>query len=407
MKKSFILLIFVVLLSACSANKEVTLNYNRDLILALGGNSYATLSDAERYRAAEYLFRKGDFENARAFYEDILTYNPSVVALKYRLAQIYRTMDSVRFSEKNEKGQTTYYKRQGKELSVAVMAEIYDHDPWFYPIHGELMLEEIQNKNAEKAKALYDSAQVINKFFAISDYRTAFVTLGQEDNTNRFEEAASLLKSGRQTYSDLYDAYKNLGNIFSVQNKDTASYTQLSKAVLTRSEAVDLFDAYAQLAHVCEKLYFEKNEERYKDEAMLNAAISMQYFPGYLPAAKVISKLQLLNITQDSANPDSNYALVEAAMSHVADLDIPVKDRIKFGSGYTPIIPKSILREELKTQKISSEPKKDRSLMIAGGIGAGAGVIFIVLAILGNGEKADKPTPGNGFGNPPGFPTPP
>ncbi|HNI10763.1 MAG TPA: tetratricopeptide repeat protein, partial [bacterium] len=163
MRKNFYTMLMATLttmsgLISCGTTRNSMLQDNPELIIALGGSSYTQLSDADKYDAAEYLVRKGQYENARVIFEDIITHNPGVVAVKYKLAQLYLKLDSVTFAEKTPKGDTYYFTKNGAELGEAVLREIYEKDPWFLPAYSELMMLEAKRQNYDGVKAIYEKA---------------------------------------------------------------------------------------------------------------------------------------------------------------------------------------------------------------------------------------------------------
>ncbi|HNF86873.1 MAG TPA: hypothetical protein PLC94_09655, partial [bacterium] len=73
MRKNFYTMLMATLttmsgLISCGTTRNSMLQDNPELIIALGGSSYTQLSDADKYDAAEYLVRKGQYENARVIF---------------------------------------------------------------------------------------------------------------------------------------------------------------------------------------------------------------------------------------------------------------------------------------------------------------------------------------------------
>ena len=93
----FLLAFILGYLVSCGSTSETLIKEDTDLIMALGGAEYASLTDAEKYDAAEYLMRKNDVETARAIYEDVVTHNRQAVTVKYKLAMIYLDKDQIEF----------------------------------------------------------------------------------------------------------------------------------------------------------------------------------------------------------------------------------------------------------------------------------------------------------------------
>ncbi len=384
----------VVALS-CGHTEEVLLHEDTDLIVALGGAEYVNSTASEKYEAAEYLMRKGRMDNARAIYEDILTYDPRVVGIKYKLAMIYLKMDVVHFARRNAKGKKEYFEKNGKELGEAVLHEILDRDPWFLPVYSQLMILEADKKNLAEVKQLYEKAKALEDDFATSDYRVGFITLSNESNSSRFEEGKAYLQKGQKTYRDLYTSYKNLGGIQRVQHQDTLAIASFLKALENKSEAVDLFNVYYELANLNDSLYKEHKDAGSKQLALQYACASLQYFPGYTPSMKIIQKLA--NVGADSAGGG------QTAVNDYCKTIIQAKDQIKVSDSTDSVIPKSLLLEELKSKQSGSTHRKGSMtpLYVGGGILVGAGGVVFLLSTVAGGKSSTS-----SFGAPPGFPPP-
>ncbi|MCK6544061.1 hypothetical protein L6Q79_15415 [bacterium] len=409
MRKNFYTMLMAALttmsgLISCGTTRTSMLQDNPELIIALGGSSYTQLSDADKYDAAEYLVRKGQYENARVIFEDIITHNPGVVAVKYKLAQLYLKLDSVTFAEKTPKGDTYYFTKSGPELGEAVLREIYEKDPWFLPAYSELMMLEAKRQNYDGVKAIYEKAITKHKDFSTSDYRVGFLTMGNPDLADRFSEGMRMMEKGKKTYTDLYESYKSLGNIFNVQHKDTVAYNQLIRAISYRTEAIDIFSPYYHLADVCETLYQIKKEEHYKTMALQYACASLHYFPGYEPSVNVIRRLT--GVAKDTS-ADFSKTYRAAAEAFCAGSTLPADDSVTIASGYTTVIPHSYLTEEMEAKQADIKAREikrsRRPLLIAGGIAGGALAVLLLLSLVGGGGGSSSGPLGGG---PPDFPTP-
>lgn len=325
----------------CGSSKE-TFSFNDPELEALfQGSDYKSLSDAARYSIGMYYLKHNDSSNGRAVLEDIITYNPRIPAIKFQLAKIYLTMESVRFNAKNEEGDTGEIVRNGREIGESVLREIIEEDPAYYPAYSELMMLAVANQDTATFSSLYTVASAGEKSYLGSDYRIGYLTLLDQENENRFEEAENYFVSARKTYAELYDSYKNLGDIQRVQFQDTLAYKSYKKAIEYQSEAVDLFMVYHNLADVCMKIYTVQKDERYRTEALEYACRSLTRFPGYAPSLSIIRALGGV-----SSRADSSKAPVEYAASfhtycegQYADMKIPVM------AGNSSVIPRSVFRE--------------------------------------------------------------
>lgn len=394
------------LLASCGSSGEALIKEDTDLIEALGGAEYAMLTDAERYDAAEYLMRKGDAETARAIYEDIVTHNRRAVTVKYKLAMIYLGKDRIEFLKKTEKGKVEKFYLNGKELGEKVLLEIAEQDPWYLPVYSQLMILEAGKGNIEGVKKWYDKARALDDDYATSDYRVAVLTM---TNTSNVDEGKQLLIKGQKSFSDLYQSYKNLGNIQKVQHQDTLALETLDKAAHTKLEAVDLFSIYYDMAYISARLYKARNDEKYKTQAIMYGCISVQYFPHYKPALTLVKELAGIEVPgSDSAAvvTETMLSAYQTAVSEYAKNIIPEKNRIQMSTSEETVIPESILidqwaekQKELSKKKPGSSSNK-AALYIGGGIVLGAGAAVAGITLIGG--KSTK----SSFGNPPTFPTP-
>lgn len=395
----FLAVFSLTFIISCGASSEKLIKEDTDLIVALGGAEYASLTDAEKYDAAEYLMRKGDVETARAIYEDIVTHNRRAVTVKYKLAVIYLKSDQVEFLKKDEKGRIVKFTLNGKELGEKVLREIAEQEPWYLPVYSQLMIVEAGHGNIEAVKQWYDKASVLNQDYATSDYRGAVLTMS---DASKIDEGKQLLIKGHASFSDLYESYKNLGNIQKVQHQDTIALATLGKAANTKTEAVDLFSIYYNMASVSARIYKARNDEHYKTQAILYGCMSAQHFPLYKPALMLVKDLAGLEVTGDSSGV--TLAAYQAAVSEYAKTVIPEKDQIQMSASEETAIPESLLIDEwAERQKKSAGQKpgsKKSALYIGGGIIVGAGAAVVGLSMVGG--KSTK----SSFGNPPAFPIP-
>ena len=390
-----------VLLSGCSSG-PILLKESEDLVVALGGNAYAELSDAERYDAAEYLRRKGDIETARHIFEDIVTHNPRLVAAKFKLAMIYQQMGQVTFYKLDEKGKMTSYETSGSDLSVAVLKEIAEQDPWYLPVYSQFMILEAAKQNEDGVKEWFEKAKEKDKDYKTSDYQVGVLTIQDEANPNRYEEGHALLIKGQKSYRDLYESYKNLGNIQKVQHQDSLALLQLLEAAKKKTEAVDLFSVYFDIATVSERMYKLRNDEKYKDQSLHYAALAMERFPGHGPAVKLIAQLAGISAQPDSGG-DSLKGLTVAVNAYRESILKP-EERIPVSLGSTTVIPPSILMDQYQKDQEEQVAREDRGkkypIYIAAGIIVGTGISMAILSLTGSKSKKGS------FGAPPVFPTP-
>ncbi len=397
MKKiNFVILIIPFFLLSCGSSSEMVIKEDTDLIMALGGAEYAALSDSERYEAAEYLMRKGDTEMARAIYEDIVTHNRQVVAIKYKLAMMYLKMDQVDFLRKNPKGKVEKFTLNGKDLGEKVLNEIAEQNPWYLPVYSQLMILEAERGNTDGVNKWYDKAKELSSDYETSDFRVAVLTMS---DPSRAEEGKQLLIKGQKSFADLYQSYKNLGGIQKVQRQDTMAIETLSKAAKTKTEAVDLFAVYYDMATVSAHLYHTRKDDHYKTQAIQYGCMSAQYFPMYKPALTLVA--ELAGLPSDSAAGLAGY---QTAVNELSKSVIPEKEQITLSNSQETVIPESIMIDEWAAKQKETAKKKPGSnktaLYIGGGIVAGAGVAVIGLSLTGG--KTTKTS----FGTPPAFPTP-
>ena len=400
MKTINLLLVGVILgcLTSCGSTGEALIKEDTDLIMALGGAEYASLTDAEKYDAAEYLMRKSEVELTRAIYEDIVTHNRQAVAVKYKLAMIYLNKGQVEFLKKDEKGKIVKYSLNGKELGEKVLNEIAEQNPWYLPVYSQLMILEAGRGNIEGVKKWYDAAKNLNDDYATSDYRVAVLTLSDPAG---LEEGKRLLVKGHKSFTDLYESYKNLGGIQKVQHQDTIAIETFAKAVKTKTEAVDLFSVYYDMAAISSRLYKTRNDENYKTQAIQYGCMSVMHFPMYKPALMLVTELAGLQVTSDSISSLTPY---QFTVSEYAKTVIPEKEQIPMSASLETVIPESLLIDEWAERQKETVKKKPGSnkaaLYIGGGIVVGAGAAVVGLSLIGG--KTTKST----FGNPPAFPTP-
>lgn len=400
MKTINLLLVGVILgcLTSCGSTGEALIKEDTDLIMALGGAEYASLTDAEKYDAAEYLMRKNEVELARAIYEDIVTHNRQAVAVKYKLAMIYLKKDQVEFLKRNEKGDVVKFTLTGKDLGEKVLNEIAEQNPWYLPVYSRLMILEAERGNIEGVKKWYEAAKNLNEDYATSDYRVAVLTLSDPAG---LEEGKRLLAKGHKSFSDLYESYKNLGGIQKVQHQDTVAIETFTKATKARTEAVDLFSVYYDMAAISARLFKARKEDHFKTQAIQYGCMSALHFPMYKPALMLVTELAELAVTTDST---SSLAPYQIAVNEYAKTVIPEKEQIQVSTGTETVIPESLLIDEWAAKQKENVKKKPGSnktaLYIGGGIVVGAGAAVVGLSMIGG--KTTK----SSFGAPPAFPTP-
>lgn len=400
MKKIYALAItlFSAYLISCGSTSESLIKEDTDLIMALGGAEYASLTDAEKYDAAEYLMRKNDVELARAIFEDIVTHNRMAVTVKYKLAMIYLKKDQVEFLRKNEKGDIEKYTLNGIDLGEKVLNEIAEQNPWYLPVYSQLMILEAGRGNIEGVTKWYEAAKNLNDDYATSDYRVAVLTLSDPAG---LEEGKRLLDKGHLSFADLYESYKNLGGIQKVQHHDTIAIETFAKAAKAKTEAVDLFRVYYDMAAIAARLYKARNDENYKTQAIQYGCMSAQLFPMYKPSLMLVSELAGLQVVADSAAPLAAY---QTAVNEYGKTVIPEKDQIQMSASTETVIPESLLIDEWAERQKETVKKKPgtnkTALYIGGGIVVGAGAAVVGLSMIGG--KTTK----SSFGAPPAFPTP-
>ena len=394
----FLLAFILGYLVSCGSTSETLIKEDTDLIMALGGAEYASLTDAEKYDAAEYLMRKNDVETARAIYEDVVTHNRQAVTVKYKLAMIYMDKDQIEFLKKDEKGRIVKFSLNGKELGEKVLREIAEQNPWYLPVYSQLMILEAGRGNIEGVKKWYDTAKNLSEDYATSDYRVAVLPLSDPAG---LEEGKRLLAKGHKSFSDLYESYKSLGGIQKVQHQDTIAIETFTKAAKAKTEAVDLFSVYYDMAAISARLYKARNDDHFKTQAILYACMSAQLFPMHKPSLMLVAELAGLQVVSDSAAPLAAY---QTAVGEYAKTSIPEKDQIQMSASNETVIPESILMDEWVLKQKDTSKKKPGSnktaLYIGGGIVAGAGAAVLGLSMIGG--KSTK----SSFGAPPAFPTP-
>jgi len=331
----------VVYTISCGSSKQVISNEDRELALLLGTTDYASLTSTDKYDLGEYLMRRGSTDKGRQVFEDVLTHNPKMTFLKYKLALIYLDKDTVRFTTRDEKGNVSSIIKNGHELGEAVLKEIAEEDPSFLPVYTELILLMISHKDTAGAGSLYDKAMTLDKNFSAADYRVGIVAMKSTTNANALVDAQSYFSKAQQTYHDLFESYKNLANIQKVQNQDSVAYKSYLKSLEYRCEAGDLYSAYFEFADVCSELYGQRKEDRYKDSALVYACRSLNCFPSYTPSLILIHELTGPRTAADSLlDPLKLEAPANAYCSSIGESKIT-----STSGGKESVIPKSILTE--------------------------------------------------------------
>lgn len=391
--------ISLIFLISCGSTGGSLIKDDQGLLLALGDAEYASLTDAEKYDAADFLIRSGDLVSARSMYEDIVTHNRKAVTVKFKLAMMYLDSEQVGFLKKDEKGRLVTFSLNGRELGEKVLREIAEQNPWYLPVYSQLMILEAGRGSVSGVKQWYEKARALNPDYATSDYRVAVLTMS---DSSRVEEGKKLLIKGQATYADLYQSYKKLGTIQKVQHLDTIAIETLGKAARTKTEAVDLFSTYYDMAIVSARLYKQKNDENYKTQAIQYGCMSVMYFPKYKPALLLVKDLAGLQVPGDSAN--ISLEAYQATVGEYAKTLIPENEQIQMSTSEETVIPESLLLDEWAARQKHAGKKKPGSnndaLLIGGGIVVGAGAIAVALTM--GGGKSTK----NSFGTPPAFPAP-
>ncbi len=279
------------LMYACGSSKNAA-NEDPGLLALLGDKDYTSLSSADRYEIAQYLARRGNISRARMIYEDIIAQTPSAIGVKYKLAMIYLGMDTVYFTKmdkKNKPVETTM--RIGTEVAGELFEEIKAQDPDFLPINSTMMIQAMMQEDTAQLRSVYRHAKDKDPTYSLGDYRIGYLSVWDLSNANRFTEGIEGIRKAQTTFKDLYEAYKQLGNIQKVQGMDTLAYASYQKALKYRTEAYDLFDLYYELADVCYEIYRNREVEKYKQEALDYACKSLNYFEGYKPSVVLIRSL--------------------------------------------------------------------------------------------------------------------
>ncbi len=390
--------VFLVL-TACGSSTRSFLAEDEELRQMFNTDEYVSMSDYERYRVAEYLMSKGQVDEARKIYEDIVTYNPGVSAIKYKLAMIYLGRDSVSFGSFDEKGRVLQFSRSGKDLGEAVLQEIRSESPGFLPVYSQLMVLNVGRRDSGTVRELFTTARELDKDFNTADYRVGYLTMFDRDNPNAFEDAESLIRKAQRSYRELYESYKNLGNIHRVQKQDTLAYKAFLKALDSKSEAVDLFATYGDMAELCRRIYQQQQNETYRDIARRYACMSLAYFPGYKPSVDVLHALGASGAVESVVDSSSDST---AVLDRFCSETVSAVDSVRVQATTESVIPRSILRKQMEAAPKTTASTKPRSVnkwVIGGAVVAGAGGAVLLLG-SGGGKSS------GGFGNPPGFPNP-
>jgi len=335
------LILFGFFVSACGSSKKSFFSSDPELEALFQGSDYKSLSDASRYNIAMYYLKHNDSSNARAVFEDIITYNSHIPAIKFQLAKMYFESETVTFNAKDEKGDAGQVVRNGHEIGETLLKEIIDEDSTYFPAYTELMMLAAKNEDTLSFSTLYGKASARERSYLGSDYRVGYLTLLDKENENRFTEALDYFAKGRRTYAELYDSYKSLGDIQRVQGQDTLAYKSYKKAIEYQSEAVDLFMVYSNLSEVCMKIFSTQKEDRYKAEALQYACRSLTRFPGYSQSLSIIRALSGVQSRADSLKSPADYAAPFHSYCESQHDGI----KIQAIAGGTSVIPRSLFRE--------------------------------------------------------------
>jgi tetratricopeptide (TPR) repeat protein len=293
MKKIFAFLVLVttaIIIFACGSSKDAVIE-DPGLLALMGDKDYASLTSADKYEVAQYLVRRGNLNRARMIYEDIIAHTPSAIGVKYKLALIYLDMDTVYLTSTDQKKNITTTMRMGTELAGELFDEIKQQDPDFLPVYSTMLIHAMQQEDTAQIRGIYASAKLKDPTYSLADYRIGYLSVFDLSNENRYREGIESIKKAQTTFKDLYEAYKQLGNIQKVQGMDTLAYASYQKALKYRTESYDLFDLYYELADVCYELYRKRNVEQFKNESLEFACTSLRYFEGYKPSVELIRSL--------------------------------------------------------------------------------------------------------------------
>ncbi len=294
MKKIICTALFVlpaVLIISCGSSKKAAID-DPGLQALLGDKDYASLSAADKYEIAQYFMRRGNLNRARMVYEEILELAPSAVGVKYKLAMIYLKMDTVFFVKYDKKNRpVSTSTADGPELGNEMIENIRSEHPDFLPIYSASIIRAMENEDTAAVRQIYAAAKEKDPAYSLGDYRLGYLSVWDISNSNRYSEGIAGMQKAQTTFQELYDAYKQLGNIQKVQGMDTLAYASYLKALKYRTEAFDLFDLYYEFADVCYEIYRKRNVEKFKIEALGYACQSLQHFAGYKPSVELIRSL--------------------------------------------------------------------------------------------------------------------
>ena len=293
MKKLFAYLVLLsagLIVLACGSSKN-TVTEDPGLLALMGDKDYASLTSSDKYEIAQYLVRRGNLNRARMIYEDIISATPSAIGVKYKLALIYLDMDTVLLTTTDEKKKVTTSIRSGPELANELFNDIIQQDPDFLPVYSTMLIHAMQQEDTAQIRLKYASAKMKDPIYSLADYRIGYLSIFDFTNANRYNEGIESIKKAQTTFKDLYEAYKQLGNIQKVQGMDTLAYASYQKALKYRTEAYDLFDLYYELADVCYELFRKREVEHFKNESLDYACTSLRYFEGYKPSVELIRSI--------------------------------------------------------------------------------------------------------------------
>lgn len=286
-----LLVISVMIFPSCGSSKK-TAPIDPGLEALLGDKDYNALTPGDKYEIAQYFLRRGNINRARTVYEDILARIPSAYSIKYKLATLYLEMDTVYFITYDKKGRpVSAIFEMGSDLGTRIIEETRSNHPDFLPVYSTALILAMQKEDTGAIRKIYTTAKEKDPAYSLADYRVGYLSIWDLSNPNRYNEGIAAIKKAQTSFRELYEAYKQLGNIQKVQGMDTLAYASYQKALKYRTEAYDLFDLYYELADVCFELFRKRGVEKFKTEALDYACQSLQYFEGYKPSAELIRSI--------------------------------------------------------------------------------------------------------------------
>ncbi len=334
-------------LASCGSSKDTSYATDPELEALFQGSDYKSLTDAARYDIAQYFLKHHDSTNGRAILEDIATYNSYVSSVKYQLARIYLLEETITFAAKTEKDEGGQIVRNGKELGESILKEILGESPDFMAAYSDLMMLALQRGDTTSFEDYYRQASEREKTFLASDYRIGYLTVQDRENPKSWDEGTQVFRKAKDTYLELYESYKNLGDIQRVQFLDTMAYRSYRKALEYPTEAYDLFLVYYHLSEVSARIYEARGDSRYRSEAVEYACRSLSLFPGYTPALSMIRRLANVQSAADSVKSPAEYASPFQSYCTAQHSDMKIQS-VTTNPG---AIPRSIYRETIRDKK--------------------------------------------------------